>query len=130
MTSSRSCSAPISLRLRKKTGGIRPIAVKYFWRRLSIAKKCANFFATTKLAAYFSPLQLGVGVRGGYKAAVHTCRRYMDAMPDDDVIVKLHFTNVFNSIHRDIKLNAIQSRVPEIYTFCHLAYSGNSLLKF
>jgi hypothetical protein len=114
--------------LEKKTGGIRPIAVGYFWRRLSA--KCANFFATTKLAAYFSPLQLGVGVRGGCEAAIHTCRRYMDAMSDDHVIVKLDFANAFNSIHRDAMLNAIQSHVPEIYAFCHLAYSGHSSLKF
>ena len=55
--------------LEKKTGGIRPIAIGYVLRRL--AAKCANSFATSKLASYFSPLQLGVSVRGGYEAAIN-----------------------------------------------------------
>ncbi len=112
----------------KKSGGIRPIAVGYYWRRLSA--KCANFFASTKLAAYFSPIQLGVGVSGGCEAAVHACRRYIDVMPDDNVIVKLDFSNAFNCLHRDTMLSAIQSHVPEIYAFCFLAYNDNTLLKF
>ena len=49
--------------LTKKSGGIRPIAVGYYWRRLTA--KCANYFASAKLATYFSPIQLGVGVPGG-----------------------------------------------------------------
>jgi len=49
--------------LEKKAGGIRPIAVGYVWRR--IAAKCANYFATARLAPLLSPLQLGVAVPGG-----------------------------------------------------------------
>lgn len=58
--------------LEKKIGGMRPIAVGYFWRRLSA--KYANYYVTAKLAAYFSPIQLGVGVRGGCETVVHACR--------------------------------------------------------
>jgi hypothetical protein len=54
----------------------------------------------------------------------------MEAMPDDNVIVKLDFSNAFNSIHRDAMLQAIRSSVPEIYSFCHLSYSNSSFLKF
>ena len=61
------------LALKKKSGGIRPIAVGYTWRR--IAAKCANCFATERLSEYLQPLQLGVGVRGGCEAAVHATRR-------------------------------------------------------
>jgi hypothetical protein len=112
----------------KKSGGIRPIAVGYYWRRL--AAKCANTFASTKLATFFTPIQLGVGVPGGCEAAIHTCRRYMDNMPDDHIIVKLDFSNAFNNVRRDSMLKTIKSLVPEIFNFCYLSYSENSILKF
>jgi hypothetical protein len=48
--------------LEKKSGGIRPIAIGYTWRR--IAAKCANAHATAVLAGYLQPLQLGVGTPG------------------------------------------------------------------
>ena len=37
----------------KKSGGIRPIAVGYTWRR--IAAKCANSYAMSRLGDYFAP---------------------------------------------------------------------------
>ena len=51
-------------------------------------------------------------------------------MPDDQVIVKLDFINAFNSLHRDVMLEAVSARVPAIYKFCHLAYNQPSILKF
>jgi hypothetical protein len=114
--------------LMKKSGGIRPIAVGYYWRRL--VAKCANFYASSKLATYFAPIQLGVGVPGGAEAAVHACRRYIEAMPDNYVVVKLDFSNAFNCIHRDAMLEAIYQQVPEIYAYCHLAYSETTMLKY
>ena len=53
--------------LRKKDGGIRPIAVGCYWRRLTA--KAANNRVMQSLAEYFSPLQLSVGVSGGCEAA-------------------------------------------------------------
>jgi len=112
--------------LEKKTGGIRPIAIGYTWRR--IAAKCANSHATAILAEYLQPVQLGVGVPGGCEAAVHAARRFVEAMPDGHCMVKLDFANAFNSLHRDVMLEAVRERVPGIYRFCHLAYSQPSQL--
>ena len=114
--------------LTKKSGGIRPIAIGYTLRRL--AAKCANTYAVAKLADYFRPIQLGVGVPDGCEAAVHATRRFIEHMLDDQVIVKLDFTIAFNSLHRGAMLEAISARVPAIYTFCHLAYNQPSILKF
>ena len=58
----------------KKSGGIRPVAVGYFWRRLCV--KCANYFASNKLAAYFESIPLRVDVFSVCEATVHACRRY------------------------------------------------------
>ena len=103
--------------LKKKSGGVRPIAIGYTWRRL--AAKCANSYAISELADLFILIQLGVGVPGGCEAAVHAARRYAEDMPDDHVIVKLEFCNSFNSLHRDAMLKAVVHLVPSIYKFCH-----------
>ena len=104
------CHCPIEVRkiifggkllaLNKKDGGIRPIAVGYYWRRL--AAKCATSFAVINSVNYFGNIQLGVGVKGGCEAAIHATRRFVLAMPDDHIIVKLDFKNAFNCIHRDV----------------------------
>ena len=60
------------LALKKKDGGIRPIAVGYTWRRL--AAKCANAYVVGRMSQALEPLQLGVGVPGGAEAAIHATR--------------------------------------------------------
>lgn len=112
----------------KKSGGIRPIAVGYYWRRL--AAKCANNFATAKLSEYFSPRQLGAGAKGGCEAAVHSCRRFLSSMPRDNIIVKLDFANAFNTVRRDAMLSAVSELVPEIFPFCSSVYQVVPELKF
>ena len=86
-----------AIALSKKSGGIRPISIGFSLRRL--VSKCASSFGTARLADYFSPLQLGVGTAGGCEAAVHAARRFLETMPPDWVMVKLDFTNAFNSLH-------------------------------
>jgi len=76
---------------------------------------CANSFGTKKLASFFYPHQLGIGTLGGCEAAVHSARRYLEALPEDHVLVKLDFRNAFNSIHRREMLLAVHSRMPELY---------------
>jgi hypothetical protein len=51
-------------------------------------------------------------------------------MPDDYVVCKLDFSNAFNCLHRDTILNEVAKHIPEIYKFCHLAYSKASVLRF
>jgi hypothetical protein len=114
--------------LEKKSGGIRPIAIGYTWRR--IAAKCANSYATSLLRNYFQPTQLGVGTPGGCEAAVHATRRFVESMPDDYCVVKLDFSNAFNSLHRDVMLEAVLEKVPGIYKFCYLSYNKPSELVY
>jgi hypothetical protein len=114
--------------LEKKSGGIRPIAVGFTWRRL--AAKCANGFAVTKLSNMLSPLQLGIGVRGGCEAAVHATRRFLAQIQDGEVVAKLDFSNAFNTLRRDDILDAVATHIPEILHFCLLSYSTPSHLLF
>ena len=112
--------------LDKKSGGVRPIAIGLTLRRL--AAKCANTVGVARLTSYFTPRQLGVGVPGGCEAAIHSARRFLQSMPVGHVLVKLDFTNAFNSLHREDMLLAIRDRLPELYAFCLSAYVQPSIL--
>ena len=72
----------------KKSGGIRLIAVGYTWPH--IAAKCVNAFAISSLGDYFAPIQLGVGISDGCKAAVHAARQFIKIMSSDYVVAKLN----------------------------------------
>src|SRR6218665_3852412 len=113
--------------LKKRDGGIRPIAVGYTLRRL--AAKCANTHAVAKLSTLLTPIQLGVGVPGGAEAAVHATRRWVTSMPTDCVLVKLDFANAFNTLRRDSLLEAVARNIPELYSFAHASYSCKPILR-
>ena len=104
--------------LRKKDGGIRPITVGHVIRR--IVAKCANHSVINNISQTLLPRQLGVGVKGGLEAAVHTTRRYFELNKDDNskIAVKLDFKNAFNSVRRDTALAIIAKVAPSIYNFC------------
>ena len=116
------------LALNKKNGGFRPIAIGFTLRRL--ASKCANSFGISRLKAYFYPQQLGVGTPGGCEAAIHAARRFLESLPANSVLVKLDFSNAFNSIHRRDMLSSVHDRIPELYPYCYSAYSQASCLFF
>ena len=65
------CSASLSALLKKK-GGIRPIAVGEVLRRL--IAKCLAKEANLEAKELFQSLQLGVGVRGGAEAIIHSTK--------------------------------------------------------
>ena len=116
------------LALNKKDGGLRPIAMGYYWRRL--AAKCVNSYALEKLSGHFGHTQLGVEVPGGCEAAIHAARRFVSSMSRDQVMAKLDFKNAFNSIHRDIMLERVALEIPDIYLFCLQAYGVCTSLQF
>jgi hypothetical protein len=114
--------------LRKKSGGLRPIVIGYFWRRLT--SKGANAYAVPRLIAYLSPRQVGVGTPGGVEAAVHATRRFLETMDKDCILVKLDISNAFNSLCRARMMSAINELIPEIAPYCYLSYAEESQLKF
>ena len=83
----------------KRDGGIRLIAVGYTLRRLAV--KCGNTFVIKRRSEELKPIQVGVGVSGGAEAAVHAARRLLSNLSDNNVVVKLDFTNDFNSVRRE-----------------------------
>ena len=51
-------------------------------------------------------------------------------MPEDWVVVKADFSNAFNSLHRRAILEAIASRAPDLYRYCHASYAASSSFFF
>ena len=64
----------------------------------------------------------------GVEAAVHVGRRFAQQLGPDEAMVKLDFTNAFNSIGRDTFLEVVREMVPEIFTYVHSSYSEISSL--
>lgn len=113
--------------LNKKSGGIRPIAVGNTWRRL--VSKIVVTRITPQLVDYFSPHQLGVGIKGGAEIGAHAARRYWSHAHDTaKAFLKLDFRNAFNEIRRDSLLHIIKQRIPSIYSFINQAYAHPSSL--
>jgi hypothetical protein len=114
--------------LNKKNGGIRPIAVGFVWRRLAAKTCCSHVSARASLI--LSPRQLGFGVSGGAEAAAHATRLYLNDMTPDKVLIKVDFSNAFNTIRRDTILEAVANHFPELLTFACSAYQHSSNLLF
>ena len=115
--------------LAKPDGGIRPIAIGCTLRRLA-GKICMRRIKD-KCAALFHPCQLGVGTPLGAEIAIHGCRRYMRLNYNSNkVVLKVDFSNAFNSVKRDKILQGVQKHSPELFPFVHQAYSKPSVLQF
>jgi len=95
-----------------------------------IGLQVCQFFWDQPPEELFYPHQLGLGTPAGCEAAVHAARRYLESLPSNHVpvLVKLDFTNAFNSFHRREMLLSIYSRVPELYAYCQSAYRYSSCL--
>ena len=116
------------LAIRKKSGGLRPIAVGYVWRRLAAKVACSHAKETS--AALLAPRQLGFGIAGGAEATVRAARRYIDYMKPGNVFLKIDFRNAFNSLRRDSVLEAVAKHFPELLPFAESTIGHESILQF
>ena len=110
--------------LRKKDGGLRPIAIGSVFRR--IAAKVAAAKVSARVGAELRPIQLGVGTRNGCEAAVHAVRAHINNasdFTDPTALVKLDVANAFNTLRRDAMLEATKAWIPEIYPLVLQAYN-------
>ena len=92
------CGAPITA-LHKKKGGVCSIAVFETTRCLVSHVCCLSI--CNKLPDLFLPYgQVGVGIKGGLEAAIHSFRSYVHSHKDnpDLCAVKLDMYNAFNEV--------------------------------
>jgi len=114
------------LPFKKADGGVRPIAVGLTLRRLIAKAACHH--GTVVAVETLKPRQLGVGVKGGAEALAHGARLFLASLPSDSILVKLDFSNAFNSIRRDKVLETVASSLPGLLRFAASAYSSPSKL--
>ena len=116
--------------LYKRQGGVRPIAVGEILRRITSRLCCSA--VKPQLPDFFLPSsQVGVGVKGGLEAAVHTLSGFIESHGDnpDLCCVKIDFSNAFNECQRSTFLRRVQRDFPEISAWsqwCALAISPSS----
>lgn len=113
--------------LNKKDGGVRPIAISNTWRRL-VAKLVAKI-GSKKCSDLFNGTQFGIGIRSGCEVAVHVTRQILNDHPDY-TIIKLDYTNAFNSVSRSHMLEKVASTFPSAYPFISQAYMKPSFLLY
>ena len=107
--------------LQKLCGGIRPIAVGNIWRRTAAKLACRRVSST--LWNLFQPNQLGVGIKNGVEAGGHAARIYFKQKHQSiKIFIKIDVKNAFNEIRRDVLLNEVKSKIPEIYKFVEQCY--------
>lgn len=114
--------------LAKKGGGVRPIAVGSTLRRMVAKAACRSLrdIAVAKLA----PSQLGFGVPLGAEAAAHAARCFLTNIQSNQALLKIDFSNAFNTLRRDEMLNTVHRDLPALYPFIDSCYSGQSFLRF
>ena len=121
--------APL-LACNKKDGGIRPLAIGHTIRRL--VSKCACHTMKEKFQAFFSPVQLGVGVKGGAETIVHAVEHQIlkNKNVADYVLLKIDLENAFNRVDRTKFLEFVKEKFPEIYHWVRCCYMGAPLLLY
>ena len=75
---------------------------------------------------FLSPYQLGFGVPGGADAAVHASLIFLNSLPSDKALLKVDFSNAFNTIRRDKIFEATKAHIPVLLPFAHSVYSSPS----
>ena len=115
--------------LPKKHGGVRPIAAGETLRRLVAKLLCRS---VRQEARDLFPLQLGVGVQSGAEAAVHAARQWADRndVVGDRVLLKVDFSDAFNSVCRKAVLQAVWERLPALVPWVAWTYGAGSRLRF
>jgi len=110
--------------LKKKDGGLRPIAVGNTLRRL-VSKIVCN--KARGLVNELLPFQYGFGVRQGGEACIHAARRFLTENPTS-CLLKIDFKNAFNCVSRAAFLEAIAIHLPGAFNYIKLAYDNPSTL--
>ncbi len=116
--------------LKKKGGGIRPVAVGEMVRRL-VARLLANDGKIKQKAAdlFREVRQLGVGVKGGAEIVVQGMRTWLRRKGKKGWgVLKLDFENAYNTIDRGKVGQMVQKEFPELWNWFEYCYGVEGIL--
>ena len=103
-------------------------------RRLT--SKCAARATSERAARLLSPLQLGVGIRGGCEAIVHAVRELVEKMQDnedpemEDFIFQADLRNAYNNADRQCAFAEVREHFPDLARWVESCYGQESFLTF
>ena len=106
--------------LKKADGGLRPNPVGKTFRQLSA--KCAGYDVFESHQARCGKGQVGVGTKRGAELTSHVFHCLTEnTQPKENVVLKIDFVNVCNSINRQFMLEKTFEIHPEDYKYSHSA---------
>ena len=116
--------------LPKKEDDVRPVAVGEVWRRLTAKSLCSAY--KSQASTYFFPLQIGVAQPLGTEVGLETARQWMGRNGSNlsTVLVKIDFTNAFNSVDRQVFLEQCRHQFPGLSQWSEWCYGQPSNLYF
>ena len=100
VVASHLCGATL-LAVKKKKGGLRPIAVGEVLRRLT--SKCLSRSVLSDAIDILAPLQVGVGVKAGCEAIIHSVAHILEKQDQPSLsrwVLLVDFSNAFNCVNR------------------------------
>jgi hypothetical protein len=114
--------------LAKGDADIRPIAVGNIFRRLT--SKCACVLLHARVRSVLGSLQVGVACRGGAEQIVHSMRNSLHQHWEsvDFTVLKVDFSNAFNSISRQHLLTECARSFPDLLPWVQWCYGSQPLL--
>ena len=98
-----------------------------------LISQCLAKEANLEAKELFQSLQLGVGVKGGAEAIIHSNKILYEKLlisSSSSGILKIDFCNAFNSIKRSEMLKAVATSMPGIPAFTNSCYSQHSQLSY
>ncbi len=119
------CGATL-LACRKKSGGHRPIAIREVLRRLT--SKCLSYSSRSTVTSTLTPLQLGVGVKGGCEAIIHATSHLLSSTSNKSWGLFLDFSNAFNCINQEAMFREFRNCIPNLSAWMESCYSCQPLL--
>ena len=116
--------------LPKKDDDVRPVAVGEVWRRLTAKTLCHAY--REQASSYFFPLQIGVAQPLGTEVCLKTAKKWCGRNRNNQsaILVKIDFTNAFNSVDRQTFLEQCRHQFPGLSRWAEWCYAQPSRLYF
>ena len=114
------CGATL-LASQKKTGCLRPIAVGEVLRRL--ISKCLATVSCHIAYESLAPLQLGVSIKGGCEAIIHSVTHLLASTTSNSCwTLLLDFRNAFNNVNHEAMFRELRLRIPGVSAWMEACY--------
>ena len=85
---------------------------------------------SNRVASLLSPNQLGVGVKGGLEAIIHSVRHSINLNLNDMLILQVDLKNAFNCCDRDLAFAEVEKLFPDCLKWVMTCYGIEAELNF